>query len=154
MDIGVWSLREAPALESTVEVRSPGLKLGPGGGGVLLVCAVDTDSASRLANDISRALGSIPVWAWPDADDDAVKLAKAIEDNLFTTIGVFGSELAAQLFEGDMPASLKSANLVLLPSMREIQDQAEARRQLWNAICRSGMVSINYSSHNDRDHKA
>jgi hypothetical protein len=165
MDIGVWVLRDAPPvalppkpqLETSVETppearpetqhvitstaNASGLKLGPGGGGILLICSVDTDSATRLANDIGRALGSVPVWAWPHADPDAVKLASAVEENLFTTVAIFGSELARQFFAGDLPGSLQSANLVLLPSMQDLQDQAEARRLLWNVFCRSGMVS-------------
>jgi DNA polymerase III psi subunit len=162
MDIGMWSLRESAPLakplerpietsaepplatfaETPVAANPPGLKLGPGGGGILLVCAIDTDSASRLANDISRALGSVPVWAWPNADPGAVELAVAVEESLFTTVAIFGDELARQFFQDDIPPSLQSANLVLLPSMRDIQHQAEARRSLWTAFCRSGMVGI------------
>ena len=158
MDIGVWSLRESvplaippeqpikspidTAAAAPVAISPPGLKLGPGGGGILLICAIDTDSASRLANDISRALGSVPVWAWPQVDSGAVELAVAVEENLFTTVAIFGDELARQFFQDDIPASLQSANLVLLPSMRDIQHQAEARRSLWTVFCRSGMVSI------------
>ena len=145
-EILVDTLVETPVVPAAT-ADSPGLKLGPGGGGILLVCAVDTDSASRLANDISRALGSVPVWAWPHADSAAVKLTKAVEENLFTTVGVFGDEVARQFFDGDLPDSLQSANLVLLPSMQDIQHRAEARQLLWAAFCRSGMVSV-------REHKA
>jgi len=127
-----------PAKENTV-----GLKLGPGSGGILLICSTDTDSASRLANDISRALGSVPVWAWPDADASAVKLSHAVDENLFTTVAIFGSELAAQFFDGELPPGLSSAKLVLLPSMQDIQSLAEARRVLWASFCRSGMVNTN-----------
>ena len=81
----------------TAGVRThPGLKLGPGGGGILLICAADTDSASRLANDIGRALASVPVWAWPHCDASAVKLTDAVEENLFTAVAVFGKKLAEQ----------------------------------------------------------
>ncbi len=148
MDIGVWSLRETatsavnPPAGSAVN-NVPGLKLGPGGGGILLLCAADTDSASRLANDIARALGSVPVWAWPDADAAAVELANAVEDNLFTTVAIFGDELAAQFFDGELPASLNAAKLVLLPAMHDLQSRADARQVLWTTFCRAGMVSAN-----------
>ena len=141
MDIGTWHLRES-SFPGPAKNKVPGLKLGPGGGGVLLICAVDTDSASRLANDISRALGSVPVWAWPDEDDSAVNLTSSVEENLFTTVAIFGHELAGQFFEGDLPASLGSANLVLLPAMPDLLGQAEARRALWAIFCRSGMVRL------------
>jgi len=151
MDIEVWRLRQnpLPATSATSAIQAlepefqggPGLKLGPGSGGVLLVCAADIDSSSRLANDICRALACVPKWAWPHIDTGAVKLCDAIEDNLFTTVAIFGDDLVRQFFDGEPPVSLNSANLVLLPSMRDLQSMAEARQQLWNTFCRSGMVS-------------
>ena len=78
MDIPVWSLRE-PLLPEVENVEKPlRLKLGPGSGGILLVCAADSDSAGRLANDINRVLGGAPVWAWPYLDDGAVDLNHAM----------------------------------------------------------------------------
>ena len=120
---------------------TPGLKLGPGQGGILLVCAQDSDSASRLANDINRALGKPPVWAWPDAGSGAVRLDAAVEENLFTTVAIFGHELTQRLFEGELPANMHGASLVQLPAMQEISSQAEARRTLWAVLNRAGMVS-------------
>jgi len=143
MDIGVWCLRESACAAEPVPVNTPGLKLGPGGGGILLICAADTDSASRLANDISRSLGSTPVWAWPHADDNSVNLANAIEDKLFTTVAIFGDELAAHFFDGELPPGLNSAKLVLLPPMQDIKNSAGTRQTLWSILCRSGMVNPN-----------
>lgn len=143
MDIAVWSLREPTSTAASADVTVVGLKLGPGGGGVLLICAADTDSASRLANDISRAIGSLPVWAWPHAETRAVNLTSVVEENLFTTVAFFGNELATQFFDGDIPDSLNSAKLVLLPAMQDLQNQPEARRTLWATLCRFGMVSTN-----------
>ena len=147
MDIGVWCLRESASVAIPDTDCVPGLKLGPGSGGILLICAEDTDSASRLANDINRALGSVPVWAWPYADDGGVDLIGAIEENLFTTVAIFGTDLAVQFFAGEIPVSLNSAKMVLLPAMRDILDRAESRRALWVTFCRSGMVKV-------RDHNA
>ena len=129
------------ALEPSTIARGPGLKLGPGRGGVLLVCAEDTESASRLANDINRAMGGTPVWGWPDAGEKTVGLADAIEGNLFTTVGIFGEQLGRQFFADGLPESLNSASLVILPSMRDLGADAEARKVLWNALCRFGLVS-------------
>lgn len=145
MDVGVWSLRD-PGHFETCETENPSqpdlaqLKLGPGSGGILLICSADNESASRLANDITRILGGAPVWAWPHVDTDAVNLIQAVDENLFTTIAIFGEVLAAQFFNGEQPAYLNSANLVLLPSMQDIQNRAEARRTLWATLCRSGMI--------------
>jgi len=160
--IEIWSLREsdlltqpqpqaqaqaqvsAPAPVQAVETSSqksgPPLRIGSGSGGILLVCAADVDSASRLANDISRALGSVPVWAWPDDEDTAIELATAVDEKLFTTVAVFGDDLAGRFFAGQLPRAVNSAKLVLLPSMQDIQTSAEARQSLWATLCRSGMV--------------
>ena len=140
MDIAVWSLRQ-PAFPETGTVKDHvQLKLSPGNAGSLLICAADADSAGRLANDISRTLGRAPVWAWPSDDTGTVDLPCAVDDNLFTKVAIFGEELAMQLFEGELPAHLNSAKLVLLPSMRDIETLAKARRTLWATLCRSGML--------------
>jgi len=140
MDIAVWSLRQPASPETGIAKNHVQLKLSPGNAGSLLICAADTDSAGRLANDISRTLGSSPVWAWPSDDTGTVDLPSAVEDKLFTTVAIFGEELAMQMFEGELPAHLNSAKLVLLPSMQDIQNMAEARRTLWATLCRSGML--------------
>ncbi len=143
MGIPVWLLRETTAIESPVVDCDLSLKLGPGSGGILLICAMDTDSAGKLANDISRSLGSTPVWSWPDAGEDAVTPALAVDKNLFTTIAVFGAELAERFFGSSLPASLNSASLVLLPSMQDPETCTQARQTLWIDLCRAGMVSDN-----------
>ena len=151
LGIEVWTLRASESCTSNVSPYvspdvagdAPGLKLASGRGGVLLVCAVDADSASRLANDISRALGSTPVWSWPDDEENAVQLPVAVDENLFTTVAIFGRDLAARFFGTEIPGSLSSAKLVVLPSMQELESQPLSRESLWATICRSGMVSRN-----------
>lgn len=137
MDIPVWNLRDlaasAPALDTL-------LKLGPGSGGILLVCGADHESAGRLANDIVRALNGSPVWAWPVAGEAAVSLDNAVEEHLFTTVAFFGAELAGRFFAGELPALVGSAQLVVLPAMQDIQNNATARRALWTGLCKSGMI--------------
>jgi DNA polymerase III psi subunit len=140
MNIPVWSLREPLVPEAGVTRAPVRLKLGPGTGGILLVCAGDSDSAGRLANDINRALSGAPVWAWSCLDDGAIDLTYAVEENLFTTVAFFGEKLASQFFDGEFPANLGSANLVILPSMHDIERLAEARRVLWSTICQARML--------------
>jgi DNA polymerase III psi subunit len=130
---------KAPAVE--VPQAAVGVKLGPGRDGILLVCASADEPASRLANDIARALGAVPVWAWPEADDEALSIESAVEENLFTEIAVFGDDLAAALFSGEVPDKVGSASVVQLPSMTAVRGQATSRRALWNALCRAGMVN-------------
>jgi len=137
MDIPVWTLRVAgPSAPASGAM----LKLGPGSGGVLLVCGADHESAGRLANDIVRPLSGSPVWAWPVEDGEAVALDAAVEEHLFTTVAFFGAELARQFFAGEPPAFVRSAQLVILPAMQDIQNSAEARRALWAGFCKTGMT--------------
>jgi DNA polymerase III psi subunit len=139
MDITVWNLRgSTPSAAAETAL----LKLGPGSGGVLLVCGADHESAGRLANDIDRSLGSTPVWAWPvDGGDEAVGLENAVGEYLFTTVAFFGEQLARRFFAGEPPANIRSAKLVVLPSMQDVQDSAAARRALWARFCSTGMIA-------------
>jgi DNA polymerase III psi subunit len=141
MGIGAWRLRETGPADVFDPENAPGLRLCTGSGGVLLVCNTDTDSASRLANDINRTLGNVPAWAWPAADADAVKIEDAVEENLFTTVVFFGSGLAELFFGPQFPSHLNSAEFVLLPSLQELHDQSKARQVLWRTFCRSGLVT-------------
>jgi DNA polymerase III psi subunit len=140
MDIDIWCLREAIAPETVVGESAARLRLGPGNGGILLICAVDTDSAGRLANDINRTLSGTPVWAWPDDDTTAIDINQAVEENLFTMVAIFGGELAPRLFDGELPAYLNSAKLVVLPSMQDVKTRAQSRRELWSLFCSTGML--------------
>jgi len=141
MGISLWESRTAAQLQTPPIADVPGLKLGPGSGGILLICTADTEAASKLSNDISRSLGSVPVWAWPDSNAEAISPDDAVDENLFTSVAIFGEKLAGQFFGGDMPTRLKSASLVLLPDMHDLELRAEARRELWQLLCRSGMVA-------------
>jgi len=145
MGIQVWSLRDQAITEVVNQQPSfPGLKLGPGTGGILLVCAADLDAASKLANDINRALGCVPVWAWPDTGSVAgVNLADAVEQHLFITVAIFGKALAAQIFGNTIPHDLHSSKVVVLPDMQDLESQAGARCSLWKVFCESGMVVNN-----------
>lgn len=143
MGIPVWTLRETAEIEPTAVEPGLSLKLGPGSGGVLLICAAVAESAGKLANDINRLLGGVPVWSWPDDGEDAVKPDVAVDENLFTTVAVFGADLAERIFGSETPQSLNSASLVLLPSMPDLEESAQARQALWAGLCRSGMVSAN-----------
>ena len=48
--------------------------------------------------------------------------------------------LAALFFADGIPASLNSANVVLLPAMDDIQNRADSRQALWSIFCKFGMV--------------
>lgn len=143
MDIDVWRLRLGQVVTSNETNKTPGIKLGPGSGGVLLLCTDPEYSSSRLANDVVRSLGGVPVWAWPQCDDSGVELVDAVDEHLFTTVAIFGQQLADSFFTGHLPKNLNAAKLVLLPSMEDILNCAEARRLLWNTLCNTGMVSAN-----------
>lgn len=143
MDIDVWRLRAAEVHAPREKPPVPGIRLGTGSGGVLFVCAAAEDSSSRLANDIGRSLGGVPVWAWPEQGEGGVSLVEAVDEQLFTTVAIFGRQLADVFFSEELPANLNSAKLVLLPSMKDVLNSAEARCSLWKIFCNKGMVSEN-----------
>lgn len=143
MGIDVWRMRQQPVVETEEFHGDPGIRLGPGNGSTLLICADNTDSSSKLANDIVRALGNMPVWAWPQDDGPSTGLASTVDEHLFTVVAVFGDELAGHFFGGDVPGNIKAAKLVVLPSMQAISSESDSRKQLWHILCRAGMVSVN-----------
>ena len=143
MDIDVWQLRAVETTLPCEDKTAPVIKLGSGRGGVLFLCAAAEESSSRLANDIDRSLGGVPVWAWPHQDVNSIALVDAVDEHLFTTVAIFGQELADVFFAAGLPASLNSANLVLLPSIKDLLNSAVARRSLWKIFCSKGMVSAN-----------
>ena len=65
---------------------------------------------------------------------------QAVEENLFTMVAIFGAELAPRLFDGELPAYLNSAKLVVLPSMQDVKTLAQSRRELWSLFCSTGML--------------
>ena len=142
MGIEVWRMRRQPVVETNEVHDEPGIRLGPGNGSILLICAADSDSSNKLANDIVRALRNVPVWAWPQDDEASPSLATAVDEQLFTVVAVFGNELAGRFFGEDVPGNIKAAKLVVLPSMQDISSRADSRKQLWHALCKAGMVNI------------
>jgi DNA polymerase III psi subunit len=145
MGIDVWTLRDsAPeTLPVAEKVSAPRLKLGPGKGGTLLICAGADESAGKLANDISRLLGSVPVWAWPHSSESGPLLEDAVCERLFTTVAIFGHDLASRFFGTEPPVSLNTSRVVLLPGLSKLENSPDARKSLWLTMCRSGMVASN-----------
>lgn len=112
------------------------LVVGPGEGGDLLICAAPEASGSKLAADIVRALGSDPVWAWPDPGGDPARptLEDAVADRLFTHLLVFGDELARALFGAGAPDVIGSSAVRVAPEMDELAVRGDAKRALWRLI--------------------
>lgn len=141
MGITMWVLRDQGEPERAFPTAASLLKLGPGDGGTLMVCATDAEAAGSLASDISRALSGVPVWAWPvEAEDGLVTLEQAVSERLFTNVAVFGAELAATLFPEGVPGSVQTASLVQLPSIPVLEQDGQARRGLWLELCRCGIM--------------
>ena len=97
-------------------------------------------SPSTHGRTINRTIGRTPVWGWPHPGEQTVGLADAVEENLFTTVGIFGEQRGGKFFADGVPQSLKSANPVILPSMRDLEADAQARKVLWSALCRFALV--------------
>lgn len=153
MGVEVWLPRGGPPVGNPAQspaqpveqgrqaLPGVGLRLGPGNGSCLLVCAGPEQSATPLASDLARVLGATPVWAWPSEDPDSGALAQAVDDRLFTSVVVFGAGLAARVCGGEPPASCGSAQLLVGPDLEELLTQADARRQCW-AVLRAGGLQL------------
>ncbi len=141
MGITTWVLRVQGPPEQALAKTAPALKLGPGNGGTLLVCATGAEAAGSLASDIGRALSGVPVWAWPaEVEAGSVTLEQAVSERLFTSVVIFGAELAATLFPGGVPGGVQTASLVQLPSIPVLEQDGQARRGLWLELCRCGIM--------------
>jgi hypothetical protein len=138
LDIPVWVRKSAA--EQVPGFDSPALRLGPGSGQVLLICAAVDEPAMRIATDVARSLKSEPVWAWPDHGAAGNDISATVKEHLFTTIVLFGKDLATQLFNVAIPESLGSARLLQAPSIGELARSPRARRSLWQAISASHLT--------------
>jgi len=112
------------------------LQLGPGEGSTLVVCGEAAHSAGKFAGDLARALGSEPVWAWPDAADgaDGQELEAVVDARLITRVVLLGAEVTRRLFPGGVPANVRSAVVATAAAMEELAVSGEARRALWRCL--------------------
>ena len=117
-----------------------GLRLGPGSGRFLLLCAGVEETAGKLAADIARVFPEQPVWAWPAAEGSGRGVDEVVDEHLFTDMIVFGEAPAQVAFGGAAPGMTGSARVLLAPGMVELAADAAARKTLWLALCARGLV--------------
>lgn len=131
LGIDVWISRPAAPVRDR-------LLIGPGRGSTLLVCESPAASSGKLADDIVRALGVEPVWAWldPDGGPGSEKLDEAIATRLLTRVIVFGTEPASQIFGAKVPSVLGSAAITLVSSLDELAVSGSKKQTFW-ALTRS-----------------
>jgi len=129
MGLDVWSVKPP-------EPEFDHLLFQPGKGGTLLVCAAPDGTATRIAGDITRALASDVVWAWPDpaASPESLSLEQSIRQFLFTRVVLFGPGLGRQIFRGDAPAVLGSASITVSESLDELAVRGTAKREFWQQL--------------------
>lgn len=132
LEIPVWVRKELA--ESAKVVAPTGLKLGPGKGQVMLVCSRMDEPASRIAADIARSLDAAPVWAWPEPEGNGDGLAGLVAEKLFTSVVIFGQQLAAALLGLDTPETIGSARILVATEFGELARSPEARKQLWRLV--------------------
>lgn len=132
LGIPVWIRKELADQESTG--TPAGLKLGPGSSQTLLVCASADEAARRIAADIARCLKSEPVWAWTEPDLAEPAIGDVVSEHLFTTVLVFGEDLAVTLFGSKSPETLGSARIITTESLAILENSPVAKRSLWNQI--------------------
>lgn len=132
MGLDVWLPRRAAA-----EGQATGLlRLGPGEGSTLVVCAEAAESAGKFAGDLARALGAEPVWAWPDRDGggDGVSLPDIIDSRLITRVLLLGGTTIGWLFPDKVPVTVGSAAIARVAAMDELTLSGSAKQNLWHCM--------------------
>ena len=137
LGIPVWKQRAGKA-------KIDLLHLGPGSGSTLMVCEHAQATATAIAADISRFVGADAAWAWPLEENSetggrpGMDLTGIIEQNLITTVLVFGEAFSLQLMRGFDGASSGSARFIQLDDFDRLKQSAKSRRQLWQKIAGLG----------------
>ncbi len=125
----VWVARPAePARDRLV--------ISPGRGSILLICDSPIVSVTKLAGDITRALGGSPVWAWPDPEGgpDSPTVEDAVIDRMFTRVIVFGAGLGEQLFGVTIPEILVSSAVSVTAAIDDLAVRGSQKKGLWELI--------------------
>lgn len=129
LGIDVW-------LSKPAEADRNRLLFSPGKGDTLLVCSSAESSITRLASDITRALGGEVIWAWPDPEGrkESPTIAEAVGQFLFTRIVIFGSNLERQICGNEPPEFGASTRVLAAPDLNELAERGTARRLFWKQI--------------------
>jgi hypothetical protein len=129
MEIDCWVPRRQPQAEAAR------IRVGPGDGGVLLLCEEPGQSATPLAADVARFLGSGVTWGWPGGQGTPgggeLTLKDAIDQRLFTRVVFFGRDLMVSIAGPDAPPVLGSAELIDAGDMDRLSASGTARKALW-----------------------
>lgn len=148
MGIDVWQPRREP-LPAAPAVASPRIVLGAGDGDILCIAHGAQESGSKLAADISRAMRSPPVWAWPSdgtepgppEEDGSMTVHGVAAERLLTRVLVFGEELAEALFGAAVPEVVAGARVHVAPALERLGHDREAKRILWRMMCEHGIAA-------------
>ena len=132
MGIPVWISKEHAEQENLQ--AAPGLKVGPGSSQILLVCAGAEEASRRIAADIARCLKSEPVWAWSEPESEEPLITEVVSEHLFTTVMIFGQDLAAELLGTVVPDTIGSASVITTETLAGLESSPSAKRVLWQQI--------------------
>lgn len=145
MDIDVWQPRSGPLGSAPTTAVGPLIALSEGDGAILCLARTAKEAGQKLAFDISSAMKSQPVWAWPNNDADGVAgattLPDAVADRLFTQVLIFGSELATVLFGDEVPGIIGAAKVQVVPGLERLSRDRNAKRVLWQLMCEQGLAA-------------
>jgi hypothetical protein len=114
--------------------------IGAGDSPCLLLVDDAGQSALDIANDLGRALGQVPVWAWPEESARGTDLEQLAADRLLTGIVFFGPALANLAFRGVAPERIGQAKVTVLPDLTTLKVSAEARKACWSSLLAAGVV--------------
>ena len=129
MGFDVWVAKPPPPEWDRLLVR-------PGQGSTLLICTGPDQCDSALGEDITRAIGGDPVWAWPDpaGSPDSPRLDDVVRDGLFTRVIVFGEQVSGQLFDSGVPAVIISSAVSVVADIEELATRGTAKQALWATL--------------------
>lgn len=145
MGIDVWLPPRGPVSPQDVADTAPLITVEDGDGSILCIAGTREEAKLKLAADISRAMTSPPVWAWPVPESGApggsITIDGAVADRLFTRVLVFGSALAEELFESGAPGIIGAARVHVVPGLQSLGGDRQAKRTLWQMMCEQGIAA-------------
>ena len=135
MGIRQWVPRPGGPLADEVPM---GIAVDPSAGDapVLMLTGLPDPGDAVLFEDFRRAVGPSVCRGWPEANEPV--LAERVSGGLLTHIIVFGQGVAAEVFGADAPERVGSARLIVLPSLKRLAAESDARREAWAALVSAG----------------
>lgn len=145
MGIDVWQPRGRDRAGCEDQPAPDRIVLREGASDILCIAESAAEADGKLAADISRAMRCRPVWGWPaDAGDDPAdsdSLQAVVGERLITRVVIFGRVAAGSVFGRSVPDVLGAARVHLVPGLKRLGNDRDAKRILWKLMCDEGIAA-------------